>query len=388
MKQLFTVFNYALFNKNEGTLDVHIDGDIVDAPTQQLMQDWWGDETSVSFRSFRNQIEAAGPKTLNVYVNSGGGHVGDAMAMHDYLVELEAKGVTVNRIGRGIVASAATYLVMGKNSSLSENSFFMIHNISMVAYGDINQVENQVRAGRKFNDRIRDFYAEKTGKPAETITAWMNKEKWFTAQEAKDNGFVENVSGEATYTNQIPADKWPFQNQAILNTYNSFIQNPTDMKIDIQAIKDAVTEAVKNHFVPKAEGQEAAKPEDLSNAINTAIENGLKPVSEGLDAAVNTAVQNAIANKGEGSISEMIVNALREELKRTGEGTVAEGIGNAVTAAVNKAGEGFATKDQITKLEGEVANKLGGAGGEQGEKDKDRKVTDKKSFFQVGDFAE
>lgn len=386
MKQLLTVFNYAIFNKNEGTLDVHIDGDIVDAPTQQLMQDWWGDETSVSFRSFRNQIEQASPKTLNLYVNSGGGHVGDAMAMHDYLQELEAKGVTVNRIGRGIVASAATYLVMGKNSSLSENSFFMIHNISMVAYGDINQVENQAKAGRKFNDRIRDFYAEKTGKPVETITAWMNKEKWFTAQEAKDNGFVENVTGEATYTNSIPADKWPFQNQAILNTYNSFIKNPTDMKFDMQALTNAVTEAVKNCFAPKAEGQaqEAPKPEDIANAVSGAIANALKPL-EDMDAVIAEAVQNTMNATGEGSLRESMLNMLREELARTGEGTVAEGIGNAVNAAVTKATEGFATKEQFTALEGEVANKLGNAGGEK-EEAGDRKVTNKRSFFQVGDF--
>ena len=125
MKAALQIFNFSLQNQTDGVVDIHIDGDIVDSPTQEIYRNFWGDETSVSFRSFRNQIESASPKSLNVYINSTGGHVGDAMAMHDYLNELAGKGVKINKIGRGIIASAATYLLVGENSSMTENSMLM-----------------------------------------------------------------------------------------------------------------------------------------------------------------------------------------------------------------------------------------------------------------------
>lgn len=219
-----SIFTFNIQNKGEGALDVHIDGDIVDATSQQMMKDFWGDETSVSYKSFRNQIEAVNPKTINLYINSTGGHVGDAMAMHDYLSELESKGTIVNRRGRGIIASAATYLLMGNNSEMSQNSFMMIHNVQMMAVGDINYVENQVKTGRKFNDKIRDYYANETLNPPETIASWMNKETWMNAQDAKDRGFIKAITGEAKFSNQISHENFPYSNTSILNTYNNQIQ--------------------------------------------------------------------------------------------------------------------------------------------------------------------
>src|SRR5688572_14831091 len=101
------VFNFSIKNAGEETVDIHIDGDIVDASTQAILKAWLGDDTSISFKSFRDQVNSTNAKTYNVYVNSQGGIVTDAMAIHDFLTELEEKGKTVNRIGRGIVASAA-----------------------------------------------------------------------------------------------------------------------------------------------------------------------------------------------------------------------------------------------------------------------------------------
>lgn len=291
------IFNYHVTNKLDGVIDVHIDGDIVDASTQEIMKNWWGDETSVSFKSFRNQIETANPSTLNIYINSTGGHVGDAMAMHDYLQELETKGVTINRRGRGIIASAATYLLIGNNSEMSANSFMMIHNVFLIAAGDINSVENQVRAGRKFNDKIRDFYANKTANAPETISKWMNQETWFTAQEAKDKGFVSSITGEVNFTNQIPDEFFPYLNKSILNKYNSFTKN-NDMS---KTIKDSVTEAF-NAVLDKL-GLSNKKEEQLtvdavaefSTAVENAV-NGAKITDEALGIMINTAVTEAVKN--------------------------------------------------------------------------------------------
>jgi ATP-dependent Clp protease protease subunit len=384
------LFNYAISNKDDDTIDIHVDGEIVDAPTQQFMQDWWGDETSVSYRSFRNQIEKANPKTINLRVNSPGGHVGDAMAMHDYLEELEAKGVKVNRTGTGIVASAGTYLVMGKNSQLTDNCLFMIHNIQMVAYGDINQIENQARAGRKFNDLVTNFYVNQTGKPKETISAWMNKETWFTAQEAKDNGFVQNKTGSAPVSNSIKKEQWPFSNMAMLNTYNSFTHSKSS-NMKIENIKSAVLNALMESGIIK----NSIKNDDvtlgkIANAIATAIE---KEVSAGLEEKVKNAVTAAVKNGGTGNIEEVVKNTLQAELARTGEGSIAEAINAAVIAVVKNSVE---KNETITKVQNElreltenVTKKLGNKAAEKEENqgEGERKVSNKKNFYHVGEFV-
>src|SRR5687768_10181960 len=115
MKLPIQVFNFSIKNAGKQTVDIHIDGDIVDASTQELLKAWIGDETSVSFKSFRNQVNELDAQVYNIYINSSGGLVTDAMAMHDFMTELESKGKTVNRIGRGIVASSGTYILMGNN---------------------------------------------------------------------------------------------------------------------------------------------------------------------------------------------------------------------------------------------------------------------------------
>lgn len=307
------IFNYSVKNQANNTVDIHVDGDIVDAPTQSMLKNWFGDETSTSFKSLRNQVEKADPKTINLFVNSAGGHVGDAMAIHDYLSSLENKGVTVNRNGIGIVASAATYLVMGKNSSLSENSHFLIHNAASFAYGDVNQMEIQVRNVRKFNDSVVNFYSNITGKDKATITDWMNQETWFTAQEAKDNGFVNSVTGQAQFTNKIPPEKWNFKNQDVLAVYNSFT-NTNSSFMDTNKI----TEAIKNGFQEiKNLFQKTEKPteEEISNSLDkfaTAITNSIKENSSDLTEEKVKEIANNIIDAKKFATSDELTNATKD----------------------------------------------------------------------------
>jgi ATP-dependent Clp endopeptidase proteolytic subunit ClpP len=230
MKKL-DVFNYSFTNEANDSIDIHIDGAIVDAETQQIMRDFWGDETSVSYKSFRDQLVNSKVKTINVYVNSTGGHIGDAMAIHDMLVDEQAKGKTVNTKGRGIIASAATFILMAGNSEMSANSFFMIHNASGGVWGDVDTIERYAATMRKFNNTIRDFYASSTGLRKEDVTKMMDAETWLTSTEAKNKGFVKNVTPSASFTNYIPSEDWSYNNKAILNQYNSFVKKHTEMNI-------------------------------------------------------------------------------------------------------------------------------------------------------------
>lgn len=301
MKRQFQVFNYSIKNSSDDSVDIFIDGAIVDAETQEIYKEWFGDNTSVSFKSFREELNASGAKSFNVYINSPGGLVSDAMAIHDLLVDMQSKGKNVNTIGTGIIASAATYILMAsKNASMSKNSWFMIHNLSGWAYGDVNEVESQAATLRKFNDATRDFYADATGIRKEDISKMMNAETWLTADEAKDKGFIKNVSGEVKFKNSIPKEHWQFSNMAILNSYNasvkmeqinnqSFIQNQfDDMKKFFQELGSQIMNAVKGVKQPENNDHES-----LMNAIGEAVSKPFENVGEQVETAIADAVKNA-----------------------------------------------------------------------------------------------
>jgi len=224
MKQQFSAFSYKVVNKAEDTLDIYVDGIIVDAETQSILKNWFGDETSVSYKSFRDQVTKANPKTVNLFVNSDGGMVNDALAIHDFMVDLEGKGVTVNRKVRGLAASAATFLVMGNNSSMSENSWLMIHNVSGAVFGNVDEIERYAAFARKMNDQLVSFYTKKTGMSETDIQDMMNKETWMTAEEAKEKGFIDSIDGKVKFSNSIKPEHWQFNNTAVLNSYNSSVQ--------------------------------------------------------------------------------------------------------------------------------------------------------------------
>lgn len=274
------VFNLSFKNQSDNSADIYIDGDIVDASTQEMIQSWFGDDTSTSYKSFRDQVNNSPANTFNVFINSGGGQITEALAIHDLLIDQQAKGKIVNTFGRGVIASAATYILMaGKNPSMSSNSFFMIHNASGAVYGDVNDIESFAVTLRKFNDTVTSFYQNATGLSKTVIGNMMNNETWMTADEAKANNFIKNVTGEVSFTNSIKPEKWQFKNTAILNSYNSFTNKKIPTEMDTAKITDAITTGF-NSLMEKLGIKEKANDETVKNAL-TEFTNSIVNVAKG-----------------------------------------------------------------------------------------------------------
>lgn len=313
------IFNYSVKNQANNTADIFIDGDIVDAPTQEVLKNWFGDDTSTSYKSFRDLVNNSEANVFNVYINSGGGQVTEAMAIHDLLVDLQGKGKTVNTIGRGIIASAATYILMaGNKPQMSSNSWLMIHNVSGFIYGNVNEIENYAVTMRKFNDKANEFYQKTTGLSKTVIANMMDAETWMTADDAKAKGFIAETTGEAKFSQKIKPEQWPYSNSAVLNSYNSFTsqKNTPDMETS------KITEAINNGFTAlleklgisnkkdDAETQKAFK--DFSESITNAISENATPAMDetAVTKIVNTAVENALK-----TVPENFTKAITESQK-------------------------------------------------------------------------
>jgi ATP-dependent Clp protease protease subunit len=188
-------------NAAEDEAEVYIYGDIGAS--------WYGD--GVEAKQFAEELAAIDAKTLRVRINSGGGSVFEGVAIASAIRRHPAR--TVSHVD-GLAASAASFIALAADEvRMSKGAFFMIHNARAVAIGESRDMRETADVLDKITGSIRDAYVDKTGKPAEEITAWMDAETWFTAEEAKDAGFVDAIDNrepvkaefDPSFFNKVPA---------------------------------------------------------------------------------------------------------------------------------------------------------------------------------------
>ena len=150
-----------------------------------------------------DRIKALNAKRITVKINSLGGDVNHALAIHDLLAEHPALVTTqIN----GLCASAATIVAMaGKERRMSKNALFLIHQCSAyVGRANQEQLAQELETQKTVNGRMLDIYtATCNGKEAEIselLKANNGLGKWLTATEAKDFGFVTDIYNESRKT--------------------------------------------------------------------------------------------------------------------------------------------------------------------------------------------
>lgn len=135
--------------------------------------------------------EVDADKTLNVYINSPGGDVFESRAIMAAIDRFPGK--TVAHID-SLCASAATSIALSCDEvNMNQGALFMVHNASGMAWGDKQALRDTADLLEKVELSIIKDYTSKTGKPDAEIIAFMDAETWFTADQAKENGFIDNV---------------------------------------------------------------------------------------------------------------------------------------------------------------------------------------------------
>jgi len=148
----------------------------------------WG----IDAASFVRELRAYSGKALTVRVHSPGGSVLDGHAIFNALKRHNG-GVTVQI--DGLAASMASVIAMaGAPVKMAANGFLMIHNPSGGMMGGADDMRKAAELLDKMKDGLVNIYAAKSGKSAEEIEEWMDAETWFTADEAKENGLIDEIT--------------------------------------------------------------------------------------------------------------------------------------------------------------------------------------------------
>ncbi|GAA2125781.1 ATP-dependent Clp protease proteolytic subunit [Streptomyces synnematoformans] len=142
---------------------------------------------------------AADPdKDINLYVNSPGGSVTAGMAIYDTMQFIKNDIVT---IALGLAASMGQFLLSagtpGKRFALP-NAEILIHQPSAGLAGSATDIKIHAEQLIRTKKKMAELTALHTGQSVEQVIHDSDRDRWFSAEEAKEYGLIDEVMPSAT----------------------------------------------------------------------------------------------------------------------------------------------------------------------------------------------
>ena len=132
-------------------------------------------------------------KDIYLYINSPGGSVDSGMAIFDTMQWISNDVATV---GMGLAASMGQFLLCagtkGKRYALP-HARIMMHQPSSGMGGSASDIKIQAQQSLHIKQVLLDLIAEHTGQSREQVEADADRDRWFTAEQARDYGLVDQV---------------------------------------------------------------------------------------------------------------------------------------------------------------------------------------------------
>jgi len=132
-------------------------------------------------------------KDIYLYINSPGGSVSAGMAIYDTMQFVKNDVATV---AMGLAASMGQFLLCagaeGKRYA-TPHARIMMHQPSGGIGGTASDIKIQAEQMLYTKKKMAELIAQHTGQTLETISNDSDRDRWFTADEAKEYGFVDHV---------------------------------------------------------------------------------------------------------------------------------------------------------------------------------------------------
>jgi len=145
-------------------------------------------------------------RDINLYINSPGGSVTAGMAIFDTMELIECDVATW---AMGLAASMGQVLLTagtpGKRYTLPHARILM-HQGSAGLGGTASDIKIQADQWNLSKQELNAITAERTGKTPQQIERDGDRDRWFTAQEALEYGFVDHIVSRAS---QVPGGVAP-----------------------------------------------------------------------------------------------------------------------------------------------------------------------------------
>lgn len=156
-------------------------------------ESWFGDEiTPESLHDLLYGAEDTIPEDVHIRLNSYGGSCNAAVRMFD---DIRAYPGNVKITISGTAASAATVLAMAADRlEMTPGSLFMIHDPSMMAYGNEHDLDEAKAVLHACKESILNMYGARIRVSREDAADMMTATSWMDANEAFNKGFVDGIT--------------------------------------------------------------------------------------------------------------------------------------------------------------------------------------------------
>jgi ATP-dependent Clp protease, protease subunit len=139
-------------------------------------------------------LESQDPdKDISIYINSPGGSVYSGLAIYDTMRFVKPD---IHTMCVGVAMSMGSLLLAGgtkgKRAALP-NSRILIHQPSAGFEGQSTDIEIHAREILNIRERLDDIYAENTGLSKEQVREDMERDRFFTAEQALEYGLIDRV---------------------------------------------------------------------------------------------------------------------------------------------------------------------------------------------------
>ena len=165
--------------------------------------------SAVGIMSINNVVCAADNalESVEVEINSPGGSVFEGQRIYNALRGISARGVEVTTTVSGLAASMGSVILMaGDKRQMTQGSRIMIHEASTIAMGDSRAMRKTADLLDGISSEIAAIYAERTGGDEKKLRNLMFAETWMTADQAKENGFVDVVLKDGKVKAEFDSD--------------------------------------------------------------------------------------------------------------------------------------------------------------------------------------
>lgn len=152
-------------------------------------EEWWGDEFTPDM--VRDELAKANGKEIRIIINSPGGECFAGAAIYNALLQYSGrKTVRVD----GVAASMASVIAMvGDNIQMSPGSTMMIHRPSVMAWGNVKNLEKAIKMLEALEETMIPIYEERTGLSRDEIFTLLDEETWMSPEKAVELGFADSV---------------------------------------------------------------------------------------------------------------------------------------------------------------------------------------------------
>lgn len=225
----------------------------------------WNQNNSTEIGLKIDEYLSQGVKDCHVYLKSQGGNVWEAGEIVNLLKKFPGK---VTGEGGVMVASAATRIACEcSHFKMAANGQYMWHKPMGGAEGNEDDISSTLKMIQNATKEYKAAYAKRTGKTEQQIEElWSKGDVWMTAQEAKENGFIDEViADDETITAEDIAELTAcgspnIPKLKITNSKKIITMDPVLLGLPADATKEQMEAKVKELQA------EAAKAKTLENA--------------------------------------------------------------------------------------------------------------------------